>query len=55
MDDVFTILKRTHMENLLHHINNPHQNIKFTMEKESNGEESNRAFLDSGNSGIVET
>ena len=31
------------MENLLHHINNLHQNVKFTMEKESNGE---LAFLD---------
>ena len=31
------------MENFFHHINNFHQNIKFTMEEESNGE---LAFLD---------
>ena len=43
VDDVYFILKRTHFENLFHHINNLHQNIKFTMEKESNGE---LAFLD---------
>ena len=43
VDDVYSILKRTHLENFFHHINNLHQNIKFTMEKESNGE---IAFLD---------
>ena len=43
VDDVFSILKRTHLENFFHHINNLHQNIKFTMEEESNGE---LAFLD---------
>ena len=43
VDDVYSILKRTHLENLFHHINNLHQNIKFTMEEESNGE---LAFLD---------
>ena len=32
-----------HLENFFHHINNLHQNIKFTMEKESNGQ---LAFLD---------
>ena len=32
-----------HLENFFHHINNLHQNIKFTMEEESNGE---LAFLD---------
>ena len=42
-DDVYSILKRTHLENFFHHINNHHQNIKFTMEKENNGE---LAFLD---------
>ena len=42
-DDVFSILKRTHLEKFFHHINNLHQNIKFTMEEESNGE---LAFLD---------
>ena len=43
VDDVYSILKRTHLENFFHHINNLHQNIKFTMEKESNGE---LAFLE---------
>ena len=42
-DDVFSILKRTHLEKFFHHINNLHQSIKFTLEKESNGE---LAFLD---------
>ena len=42
VDDVYSILKRTHLENFFHH-NNLHQNIKFTMEEESNGE---LAFLD---------
>ena len=37
-DDVYSILKRTHLENFFQHINNLHQNIKFTMEEESNGE-----------------
>ena len=41
--DVYSILKRAHLENFFHHINNPHQNIKFTMDEESNGE---LAFLD---------
>ena len=43
VDDIYSILKRTHLENFFHHINNLHQNIKFTMEEESNGE---LAFLD---------
>ena len=43
VDDVYSILKSKHFENFFHHINNLHQNIKFTMEKESNGE---LAFLD---------
>ena len=38
VDDVYSFLKRTHLEKFFHHINNPHQNIKFTMEEESNGE-----------------
>ena len=42
-DDFYSILKRTHLENFSHHINNLHQNIKFTMKEESNGE---LAFLD---------
>ena len=33
-DDVYSVLKRTHLENFFHHIKNPHQNIKFTMEEE---------------------
>ena len=37
-DDVYSILKRTHLENFFHHINNLHQNIQFTMEEESDGE-----------------
>ena len=43
IDDVYSIFKRTHSENFFHHINNLHQNIKFTIEGESNGE---LAFLD---------
>ena len=43
VDDVYSILKPTHLENLFHHINNLHQNTKFTMEEESNG---TLAFLD---------
>ena len=38
VDDVYSILKCTHLENLFHHINNIHPNIMFTMEEESNGE-----------------
>ena len=38
VDQVYSIRKRTHLENIFHHINNLHQNIKFTMEEESNGE-----------------
>ena len=41
VDDVSSILKRTHLE--FHHINNLHQNVKFTMEEESNVE---LAFLE---------
>ena len=43
VDDVYSIVKRTHLENFFHHINNLHQNIRFIMEEESNGE---LAFLD---------
>ena len=43
VDDVYSILKRTHLENFFRHINNLHQNIKFTMKEECNGE---LAFLD---------
>ena len=42
-DDVYSILKCTHLENFFHHISNPHQNIKFALVEESNGE---LAFLD---------
>ena len=43
VDDVYSIVQRTQLENFFHHINNLHQNIKFTMEEEGNGE---LAFLD---------
>ena len=43
VDDVYSIFKRMHLENFFHHINNLHQNIKFTMEEERNGE---LGFLD---------
>ena len=43
VDEVYSIVKRPHLENFFHHINNLLQNIKFTMEEESNGE---LAFLD---------
>ena len=43
IDDVFSILKLTHLENFFHHMNNLHQNTKFTIEKISNGEQ---AFLE---------
>ena len=43
VDDIYSILKRTYLENLFHHINNLHQNIQFNIEEESNGE---LAFLD---------
>ena len=43
VDAVYSILKPMHLENFFHHIKNLHQNIKFTMEGESNGK---LAFLD---------
>ena len=43
VDGVYSILKRTHLKIFFQHINSLHQNIKFTMEEESNGE---LAFLD---------
>ena len=43
IDDVYSILKHTHLENFFQHINNLHQKIKFTMEEERNGE---LGFLD---------
>ena len=42
-DDVYSVLKSMHLENFFHRINNLHQNNKFTMEEESNGE---LAFLE---------
>ena len=38
VDDVYSHLKCTHLENFFHHINSLHQNIKFTMGKEINRE-----------------
>ena len=43
VDDVYSIFKRMRLENFFHHINNLHQNIKFTMEEERNRE---LGFLD---------
>ena len=37
VDEVYSIFKRMHLENFFHHIKNLHQNIKFTLEEESNG------------------
>ena len=37
VDDVCSILKRTHLQKFFYHIKNLHQNIKFAMEEESNG------------------
>ena len=42
-DDVYFTHKRTHLENFFYHFCNIHQNIKFTLEEESNGE---LVFLD---------
>ena len=38
IDDIYSVLKRTHLENFSHQVYNLHQNIKFSMEEESNGE-----------------
>ena len=38
VDDIYSILKRTYLKNFFHHINNLHQNIKFTMDEERNEE-----------------
>ena len=37
-DDVYSILKHTHLENVFHRIKNLHQNIEFTMDEESDQE-----------------
>ena len=42
-NDVYSVLKRTHLEKFFHLIDNLHQNVNFTMEEESNGE---LAFVD---------
>ena len=36
-DDVYSLFNRTHLENFFYHINNLDQNIKFTIQEESNG------------------
>ena len=38
VDEVYSIFKCMHLENFFHHVKNLHQNIKFTLEEESNGE-----------------
>ena len=43
VDGVYCNLKHTHLKIFFHHSNNLHQNIKFTIWNESNGE---LAFLD---------
>ena len=42
-DNIYCILKRTHLEKIFYYIKNGHQNIKFTIEELSNGE---LTFLD---------
>ena len=37
VDDVYSILKRTHLGTFFNYINNLHPNIKLFMEKENNG------------------
>ena len=36
VDDVYSILKSTDMENVFDQINNVHQNTKFTVDEKSN-------------------
>ena len=36
-DDVYSLFNRTHLEKFFYHINNLDQNIKFTIQEESNG------------------
>ena len=43
VDEVYSLLKRTHLEKFFYHINNLHQSMKFTMEEVSNLE---LVFLD---------
>ena len=37
MDDTFTIIKRVHLSFFFEHINNMHEQIKFTTEEENEG------------------
>ena len=53
VDDVYSILKRTHLQIFSHHINNLHQNAKFTMDEESNGELSFLGILLKQNNGKI--
>ena len=53
VDDVYSILKRTHLQIFSHHINNLHQNAKFTMVEESNGELSFLGTLLKRNNGKI--
>ena len=36
VDDVFSIIKRCHLDEFFEHINSMHEQIKFTVEKENN-------------------
>ena len=38
VDNVYSILKHSYLENFFHHINSLHQNIKLSMEEEYNVE-----------------
>ena len=38
VNDVYSILERKLLDKFFHHINNLHQDIKFTVKEESNGE-----------------
>ena len=49
----YSILKRMHLENLFHHINNRHQKMNFAMEDESNGELAFRDTLLKRNNGEI--
>ena len=45
VDDIHSIIKRTNLKIFLYHINNLHQNIKFTIEEESNRTNNNRTSV----------
>ena len=38
VNNVYSIPKRAHLENVFHHVKNFHQNINFTLEEKSNWE-----------------